>query len=499
MKKVFYSVFSLLFIMLSINADAQERGEVVLEELMASYTVTEVEDLYNSVDPTLAIVLPPEFGVDEYKITYQTIDADGSSVIATGVLALPSTESGFWTGNAQAPIGIYNHGTFTDNASIPSNFGTEHFLSIVFAATGYIGLVPDLVGYGDSPGFPNYQHAKSTGTANVDMIRAARDFCNQRSLPLNGQVFITGYSQGGHAAMAAHKEIETFHADEIQVTASAPLSGTYDLSGVQSDFVFADDFYEGNVYLGFIAVAWKEIYPDLLGDLEYDEVFVAPYDTLIPQLMIEFETSLGEFNSLLPTNPSDLLTEEFKDGYFNDPDFPFIVALQDNNVYEWTPQAPMRMGYCEADQSITYQNAIVALEQFETNGSTTAEAVSYGESFGHGECISFALLGTKNWFDSMAQFTAIDTELGIDSPDYNSKMLSVYPNPMQYQSIITLIDRTAPISDIRIFDIKGNLVRQYDAVNQYHHTIHKTDLSPGMYIINVNTSQRTFTKKLIVK
>tara|TARA_B100000963_G_scaffold321279_1_gene304410 strand:+ start:2975 stop:3127 length:153 start_codon:yes stop_codon:yes gene_type:complete len=40
------------------------------------------------------------------------------------------------------------------------------------------------------------------------MIRAAREFiADSLNLIDNGQVFLTGYSQGGHACMATHKYI----------------------------------------------------------------------------------------------------------------------------------------------------------------------------------------------------------------------------------------------------------------------------------------------------
>ena len=43
--------------------------------------------------------------------------------------------------------------------------------------------------------------------------------------------FLTGYSQGGHVTMAAHRELETFHTNEFTVTACAPCAGPYDLGG----------------------------------------------------------------------------------------------------------------------------------------------------------------------------------------------------------------------------------------------------------------------------
>ena len=60
--------------------------------------------------------------------------------------------------------------------------------------------MPDYIGMGESPGLHPYVHGESEATATIDMIRAAREFITD-SLNLidNHQVFLSGYSQGGHA------------------------------------------------------------------------------------------------------------------------------------------------------------------------------------------------------------------------------------------------------------------------------------------------------------
>ena len=58
------------------------------------------------------------------------------------------------------------------------------------------------MGLGSSPGFHPYLHARSEATASVDMLRAGRNYCASNNIGLNGQVFLAGYSQGGHTEMA---------------------------------------------------------------------------------------------------------------------------------------------------------------------------------------------------------------------------------------------------------------------------------------------------------
>ena len=61
----------------------------------------------------------------------------------------------------------------------------------------------------------------------IDSIRAARAAAPSVGASLSGKVMSTGYSQGGHASMAAQRD----HASEFNVAAGAHLAGPYNLSG----------------------------------------------------------------------------------------------------------------------------------------------------------------------------------------------------------------------------------------------------------------------------
>ena len=85
---------------------------------------------------------------------------------------------------------------------------------------------------GDNPGIHPYVHWESEATASIDLIRASREFLMD-SLEIwdNNQLFLTGYSQGGHSTMAIHKYIKVNNLQsEFNVVASAPMSGPYALS-----------------------------------------------------------------------------------------------------------------------------------------------------------------------------------------------------------------------------------------------------------------------------
>ena len=62
------------------------------------------------------------------------------------------------------------------------------------------------------------------------MLIAMQELNKQLSVKTNEQLFLTGYSQGGHACMATQKKLEEEYTNQFTITASSPMSGAYDIS-----------------------------------------------------------------------------------------------------------------------------------------------------------------------------------------------------------------------------------------------------------------------------
>lgn len=60
--------------------------------------------------------------------------------------------------------------------------------------------------------------------------------------------------------MATTREIQLNHSDEFTITASAPMSGPYDMSGAQTDYVLSDEPYGAPFYLPYLMFAYNEVY-----------------------------------------------------------------------------------------------------------------------------------------------------------------------------------------------------------------------------------------------
>lgn len=163
-----------------------------------------------AVDPVLAIGdLPALVGdgidvtsaVHQYRIAYQTRDAHGGPAVSTARVYLPSTPRA-----RPVPIVVAMHGSvgLADNC-VPST-ESDNSLPLPYAARGFAAIAPDLAGLGNA-GTQDYLDNHTQGWQTLDGARALRAL-----LPAGltaQELVITGYSQGGGAALSAHALIHS--------------------------------------------------------------------------------------------------------------------------------------------------------------------------------------------------------------------------------------------------------------------------------------------------
>jgi pimeloyl-ACP methyl ester carboxylesterase len=345
------------------------------------------------------VSFPAQYGVKWYKVVYETIDPVGGRTIASGGLFLPQN-----AGN-NLPLFSFSHGTVTttnDVASVLSNPPSEtDWAGLAFATSGYATVLADLLGLGSSPGLHPYLHARSEATASVDMLRAARNFCASNSIGLSGQLFIAGYSQGGHICMALHRELETYHADEFTITASAPMAGPYDMSGTELNDILSPRCPPNPYYAAYVLVAYQSVYSLAPS---FCDMVLPPYCTTIPPLF-NGNTGSGTINSAMPAcGMSTILTPDALFSVTNDPASPLLLALRDNDLYQWTPIAPMQMYHCDGDQDVLPANTQVAYSNFMARGATQVlPPINPAPGADHSGCVLPSLIDAKTWFDTFKQ------------------------------------------------------------------------------------------------
>jgi dipeptidyl aminopeptidase/acylaminoacyl peptidase len=166
------------------------------------------------------------YGVRFYKMTYHTTGSDGLADVASGLIVIPENELQDFS------LVIYHHGTSPAKDQVPSSLNLDYEAYAFIGASGFAVLAPDYLGMGDSRGFHPYVHRETQARASVDMLKAFHEWLEGENYAVNDKLFLTGYSQGGHASMSTHQELELFYATEFSVTAATHLSGPYSISGL---------------------------------------------------------------------------------------------------------------------------------------------------------------------------------------------------------------------------------------------------------------------------
>lgn len=388
MKHFLFFVLPCLIFSFSLSAHNSTLGQLQSYELKKTYTKEELKATWKKYKIPRAVV-PIKYDIDVYELLYTTQWHDGTEIKASGVVFIPRN-----TKKSPAMI-CYNHGTRIKRARGLGIEDGEQAICIGFAVDGYVVAFPDYIGLGKGEKFHLYQHAESEANATVDMIRATKVLLEKLSLSTNGQLFLTGYSQGGHASMATHRYIQEKLSGEMHVTASSPMSGAYDLSDAQRDVMFKPYSHPG--YLPYLLNSYNEVYDLIPGDI--NQIYKFPYDTVV-QYFYDGNHEMGEINPYLPAVPMNMIKEEYVNEFVTNPDFPFYKAIRENDLYDWKPESPMQLCYCKNDEQVTYKNAIVAYETMKKNGSKLVRLRHAGKKFNHSKCAIYSSMYTKLFFDS---------------------------------------------------------------------------------------------------
>jgi hypothetical protein len=257
-----------------------ERGAVLSAQLLGKVTIAQVDA------GTAASGLQPLSGkakcdVDLRYVLYMTRDPAGAQATASAGVLVPSGTDPSCTG--QRPVVLYAHGTTftqTKNLANVSSDSEGALLMAMFAAQGLIVVAPNYLGYDRSSlDYHPYVNAEAQAVDMIDGLRAAKaHIAAESSTKTSAQLLITGYSEGGHVAMATHKVIERDYASEFTVTAAGPMSGPYNLVK-QGDIVFGPGpiAASATLYNPLLVTGYQRAYGNIYTNLS--DVYQAPFDS----------------------------------------------------------------------------------------------------------------------------------------------------------------------------------------------------------------------------
>ena len=289
--------------------------------------------------------------VDCYRMQY-SIQANGKVVRLSGLLALPR-------GVAPRRLVSFQHGTTTTRSAVPSQpDGTGISAAIVFAGNGYALVVPDYPGLGESEGRHPYYVADAIAPAVVGMIAAAQRL---EGVP-NAPVFLSGFSEGGWASLAALRIME---ADGKQVLGSAQVAGAYDLRQGSLPAALKGGAPSDSLYLAYAAWGQSAYYGHPL-----DSVLTPEYATLVERIFAGAKPQ--EILKALPGNPRTMFNQNFLDAFDHDKPHWYLDAFAANSLVDLTPRAPLRLYYGSMDKDVPPKEALNASRTMQLRGADVA-------------------------------------------------------------------------------------------------------------------------------
>jgi pimeloyl-ACP methyl ester carboxylesterase len=307
-----------------------------------------------------------------YKLSYETPNPAGTLVHASGLVCLPTT------GSSNRPVVSYQHGTIFQDSDAPSNLSTssEGLIGAALAGLGFIAVLPDYLGFGESAGMMHpYLHAETLASATVNMNRAARTFFASPGINAssNGQLFLAGYSEGGYATLATQRLMEQSLSSEFPITAAESGDGPYDLTGTAAYVVGLSNQVEP-AFTGFFLKAYDSLYND---PSQIDYYFSSAYTTTVNTLFdgthsrSDISTALGGPGVATTT----LLNQAFVTSYLGSGEASLKSHIAENDIYNWAPAVPTRLFHGPDDDIVPYANATTAKTAMTNNGSTTVTLV----------------------------------------------------------------------------------------------------------------------------
>jgi len=366
-----------------------ERGELISTNSLGTYSPTQIQQILAAMNANLPYSLTNS--VQVISVQYASVDGDGKSEHLSGALMIPSGTT------IRLPLLSLQHGTQTKRDLVASQSpvsSVEGIVGLVSASAGYVTVVPDYPGFGISNRMHPYLHARSLVPGVVDFMRAARSYCANNGVALDGRIFLTGYSEGGYVTLASQKEIEKNYSNEFNLAAVAPMAGPYDLRGTMQN-MFQQGTYSTPAYIAFFLTA----YDDLYNWNRLSGFFKSPYASRMRGLFDGSKT-WGEVVSQLPSSFSELMNPDFVARVLAGTETAVISAIDENTLLNWAPRSPIHFFHGDADDVSPYQNALTAVAALKANGGTDIKLTTIAGG-NHATASLPSVLGAIDWFESI--------------------------------------------------------------------------------------------------
>ena len=371
----------------------------VSHQYIATYSVDMIKNMYSTLQLAYPDAAPltekVQYAVNVYKVVYKT-PFQGDEVNASGLLCVPVAAG------SSFPMISFQNGTNTAHADAPTvNLASPLFQYLhATASMGYIMLIPDYLGFGESEQMLHpYLHKKSTVSSIENLVVAVSEMIIDELITVkwNNDLYLMGYSQGGWSTLCTTYDINQVASLPFKVNAAVCGAGPYSLSVVQN-FMFENTTYPMPVYMAYSGVSYHALG---LVTNPLTDYFNEPYADNLPSYF-NGQYNGDEINQLLNDTVAVLIAPSFLNGINTDPAYEdFRNAMADNSISGWNTGIPIHLYHGTADVYVPNTTSEQVYQEFVDAGA--GDNVTYYplEGLDHTTGAVPTILNALLWFNQL--------------------------------------------------------------------------------------------------
>lgn len=322
----------------------------------------------------------PRHTVDGWRVDYPSTDAAGRPIRLSGFLALPR-------GVTPTSLVSWQHGTTTTRSAVPSNVSTDAMAAaFVFAGTGRAVVAPDYLGLGASPLTHTYLVKDDTARAVTDLLAAVHPLAGVPETP----PFLIGFSQGAHASLAAQAALE---AAGRPVRGSAAVAGPHNLRSISLVEAMKGGAPNHPLYLAYMARGFCARYGRPLASVLTDQM------AALATRLFDTPHKPEEIVAGLPAQPRALYRPDFLAAFDANAPHWLLDAIAASETSHFTPRAPVRLYYGQADRDVVPREAIATAAAMQARGADVT-ATNVGD-MGHDPSLLAAVPLILAWLERL--------------------------------------------------------------------------------------------------
>lgn len=310
--------------------DAQP-GDVLSVEFRERLSASDVDEVGRPLFEADSFTRPDAHNpVDVYRLWFLSTDADGSPVrifarVYVPVLRLP----------APAPVLAFGSGTTgigdqcAPSLEVPERirWGWYDANMIAYGGQGIITIFPDYTGFNEPEIPQRYFSRLAEGRMMLDAHRAVRRLFSETpglilsAVQPEGGAFTAGYSQGGHAALAA-ADLVRGYAPEVPLRGAIGFAPTTNVETLMREAAY---------YAPYIIYNYRDLYGTT--NIRLNEIlqsrWISSYDEDILGMCV------NDFQYYYPYDGQTLFTPRFYDALMSNSlaeEFPGVKRILDENI-----------------------------------------------------------------------------------------------------------------------------------------------------------------------